>query len=59
MTNVTTKLSKLDTIAIRLNILDKQFSTLDTEMKRCMNRLDALGSSAQFLSDVIDEQVAI
>ena len=59
ITNVELKLSKLDKIEERLNIMDKKFKSIDGEVLSCKQRLDTLEQSAQFLSDVRDEHQAI
>ena len=59
MSNVESKLTKLDKIEERFDIMDKKFSTIDADIKTCKKRLDTLEKSAQFLSNVNDEQTAI
>ena len=59
MSNVETKLTKLDSIETRLNSMEAKFNEYDADILSCKSRIDKIEQSAQFLSDVHDEQVAI
>jgi chromosome segregation ATPase len=57
--NVETKLTKLDKIEERLEIMDKKFKTVDTEINSYKQRLNTLEHSAQFLSNILDAHKAL
>ena len=59
LSNVETKLTKLDKIEERLEIMDKKFKIVDTEINSCKQRLNTLEYSAQFLSNVLDDHKAL
>ena len=59
LSNVETKLTKLDKIEERLEIMDKKFKTVDTDINSCNQRLNTLEHSAQFLSNVHDDHKAL
>jgi hypothetical protein len=42
LSNVETKLTKLDKIEVRLESMDKKFKTVDTEINSCKQRLNTL-----------------
>lgn len=56
MTNVETKLGKLDKIEERLESMDRKFKSVDLEVNDCKQRLNVLEQSAQFLSNSFEEQ---
>ena len=59
LSNVETKLTKLDKIEVRLESMDKKFKTVDTEINSCKQRLNTLEHRAQFLSNVHDDHKAL
>lgn len=59
MSNIENKLSKLDNIETRLNSMEAKFRSYDSDISMCKARIDHLEQSAQFLSDVHDEQASI
>ena len=59
MSNVENKLQKLDSIEDRLNKMDSKFSLVDSELKYCKDKIIAIEHSAEFLSNIHDEHIAI
>ncbi|CAG2225332.1 unnamed protein product [Mytilus edulis] len=59
MTRVEKKLSTLDKIEERLEKMDTKHNKLDNEMIQCKDRISKLEESAQFLSDIKDEHIAL
>jgi hypothetical protein len=54
LAGVESKLTKLDSIEERIN---SQFKHFDSELVSCKDRIGVLEHSAQFLSNIHDEQV--
>lgn len=59
MSNIDNKLTKLDNIETRLNSMESKFSEFGSDILSCESRIDILEQSAQFLSNVHDEQASI
>ncbi|VDI43649.1 Hypothetical predicted protein [Mytilus galloprovincialis] len=59
MARVKTKVSTLDKIEERLKKMDTKHNKLDNEMIQCKDRISKLEESAQVLSDIKDEHLAL